>query len=219
MAYRTADGTCNNLKHPFWGASLTALTRWLHAQYENGFNTPRGWNVSKLYNGHPLPSAREVSSRIIATKSITPDPAFSHMLMQWGQFQGRSTFLIDVLFYSSSSRLDHDMSLTVQATSNTRFSDSLRCISSCSFEPPCYPIRVPDDDHLREERGSCLEFVRSAAICLSGETSFLHLPYRREQINSLTSFFDGSNIYGSTVQDAWDLRERSSGKGLLRIHR
>jgi len=200
MAYRTADGTCNNLKHPFWGASLTALSRWLHAQYENGFNTPRGWNVTKLYNGYPLPSAREVSSRIIATKTITPDPAFSHMLMQWGQFQ------------------DHDVTLTVQATSNTRFSDSLRCISSCSFEPPCYPIRVPDDDHLREERGSCLEFVRSAAICLSGETSFLHLPYRREQINSLTSFFDGSNIYGSTVQDAWDLRERSAGKGLLRVH-
>lgn len=116
-------------------------------------------------------------------------------------------------------RLDHDMSLTVQATSNTRFSDSLRCISSCSFEPPCYPIRVPDDDHYREERGSCIEFVRSAAICLSGETSFLHLPYRREQINSLTSFFDASNIYGSTVQDAWDLRERSAGRGLLRIHR
>jgi peroxidase len=111
------------------------------------------------------------------------------------------------------------MSLTVQATSNTRFSDSLRCLSSCSFEPPCYPIRVPDDDHLREERGSCLEFVRSAAICLSGETSFLHLPYRREQINSLTSFFDASNVYGSTVQDAWDLRERSAGKGLLRVHR
>jgi peroxidase len=92
MAYRTADGTCNNLKNPSWGASLTALTRWLHAQYENGFNTPRGWNASKLYNGHILPSAREVSARLIASKTITPDPAFSHMLMQWGQFQGKIVF-------------------------------------------------------------------------------------------------------------------------------
>ncbi len=90
MAYRTADGTCNNLKQPFWGASLTALSRWLHAQYENGFNTPRGWNASKLYNGYVLPSAREVSARLIATKTITPDPAFTHMLMQWGQFQGNN---------------------------------------------------------------------------------------------------------------------------------
>ncbi|CAF1177250.1 unnamed protein product [Didymodactylos carnosus] len=198
--YRTSDGTCNNIQNPYWGASFTVLTRWLHAQYENGFNTPRGWNQSLLYNGYVLPSAREISSRLIATKHITPDPAFSHMLMQWGQF------------------LDHDMSLTVQATSNTRFSDSLRCLSSCSFEAPCYPIRIPEDDHLRDERGSCLEFVRSAALCLSGETSFLHLPYRREQINSLTSYLDASNIYGSTVQDGWDLRERSAGKGLLRTH-
>ena len=89
LAYRTSDGTCNNLKNPFWGASLTAFTRWLHAQYENGFNTPRGWNTTQLYNGHILPSAREVSSRLIASKTITPDPAFSHLLMQWGQFQGR----------------------------------------------------------------------------------------------------------------------------------
>jgi peroxidase len=100
MAYRTADGTCNNLKQPFWGASLTALSRWLHAQYENGFNTPRGWNASKLYNGHILPSAREVSARLIATKTITPDPAFTHMLMQWGQFQGKNELLwiLDFLF-------------------------------------------------------------------------------------------------------------------------
>lgn len=96
MAYRTADGTCNNLKYPFWGASLTALTRWLHPKYENGFNTPQGWNASKLYNGYPLPSAREVSIRLIATKTITPDPAFSHMLMQWGQFQG---IFIVISFY------------------------------------------------------------------------------------------------------------------------
>ena len=224
LAYRTADGTCNNLQHPFWGASLTTLTRWLYAQYENGFNTPRGWNESKLYNGHLLPSAREISARLIVTKTVTPDPAFSHMLMQWGQFQGKIRFekiynYVYIFLINCGKLIDHDMSLTIQATSNTRFSDSLRCVSSCSFESPCYPIRISDDDHLREERGSCLEFIRSAALCLSGETSFFHLPYRREQINSLTSFFDASNIYGSTIQDAWDLRERSVGKGLLRVYR
>lgn len=106
MAYRTADGTCNNLKHPFWGASLTALSRWLHAQYENGFNTPRGWNASKLYNGFILPSAREVSGRLIATKVITPDPAFSHMLMQWGQFQGKYFLLLITMELSFISNVN-----------------------------------------------------------------------------------------------------------------
>ena len=40
--YRTLDGTCNNLRHTMWGASLTPLNRLLPPSYENGFNTPRG---------------------------------------------------------------------------------------------------------------------------------------------------------------------------------
>ncbi|CAI9598021.1 unnamed protein product, partial [Staurois parvus] len=39
--YRTHDGTCNNLQHPMWGASLTAFERLLKSVYENGFNLPR----------------------------------------------------------------------------------------------------------------------------------------------------------------------------------
>jgi hypothetical protein len=39
---RTIDGTCNNLRNPLWGASLTAFKRNIPAQYENGFNTPIG---------------------------------------------------------------------------------------------------------------------------------------------------------------------------------
>ena len=40
--YRTFDGTCNNLQHPMWGASLTPFKRLLPPRYENGFNTPVG---------------------------------------------------------------------------------------------------------------------------------------------------------------------------------
>ena len=35
--YRTFDGTCNNLLHPMWGASLTPFNRLLSPVYENGF--------------------------------------------------------------------------------------------------------------------------------------------------------------------------------------
>lgn len=42
--YRTLDGTCNNLQHPMWGASLTGFKRLLPPIYENNFNTPVGKN-------------------------------------------------------------------------------------------------------------------------------------------------------------------------------
>ena len=52
--YRTFDGTCNNLQHPMWGASLIPLKRMLHPVYENEFNTPVGesfhMEMSHLYH-------------------------------------------------------------------------------------------------------------------------------------------------------------------------
>lgn len=35
-AYRSQDGTCNNLKHPMWGRANIALTRLLSPDYEDG---------------------------------------------------------------------------------------------------------------------------------------------------------------------------------------
>lgn len=40
--YRSFDGTCNNLQHPMWGASLTGFRRVLKPIYENGFSMPIG---------------------------------------------------------------------------------------------------------------------------------------------------------------------------------
>ena len=47
--YRTFDGSCNNLRHPMWGTSLTPLNRLLPPVYENGFNTPRGRQVIYVF--------------------------------------------------------------------------------------------------------------------------------------------------------------------------
>jgi len=40
--YRTLDGTCNNLRNPMLGASLSPLLRLLPPRYENNFNSPVG---------------------------------------------------------------------------------------------------------------------------------------------------------------------------------
>ena len=202
LKYRTFDGTCNNLEHPHRGAANTPLKRLVPADYQNGFSTPRGWNKSQLYNGYMLPNARDVSTHVITTNQISNDTKYSHMLMQWGQF------------------LDHDLTHTVQAASLNRFSNGIACKDSCTNEQPCFPIEVMPNDTLRTYLpNKCMEFVRSAAVCGSGETSLItNKIHQREQVNQLTAFIDASNVYGSNDQDAFDIRERVVNNGKLKVH-
>ena len=127
--YRTIDGSCNNLQHHFWGASLTGFNRLLKSIYENGLNTPvgkctsldfmticwfvlkwylvflQGWNRGQLYHGHSKPSPRLVSSTVISSNFVQPDEYNSHMVMQWGQF------------------LDHDLDHAIPSLATTSRND------------------------------------------------------------------------------------------------
>ncbi|XP_032171563.1 peroxidasin-like protein isoform X2 [Mustela erminea] len=196
--YRAQDGTCNNLQHPTWGASLTAFERILKPAYENGFNLPRGVGRHTLSGRHPLPPPRLVSTELVATATVTPDHQYTHMLMQWGQF------------------LDHDLDHTVPALSTSRFSDGRLCSSVCTNDPPCFPIIIPDSDP-RGTRAPCMFFARSSPVCGSGMTSLvMNSVYAREQINQLTAYIDASNIYGSSERESQILRDYSEPRGLLR---
>ncbi|XP_033967231.1 peroxidasin isoform X1 [Pseudochaenichthys georgianus] len=197
--YRSHDGTCNNLQHPMWGASLTAFVRLLKSVYDNGFNLPRG-ATGQLHNGHSLPLPRLVSTFMMGTETITPDDRYTHMLMQWGQF------------------LDHDMDSTVTALSQSRFSDGQLCTQVCTNDPPCYPIQFPPNDPRQLRSGArCMFFVRSSPVCGSGMTSLLmNSVYPREQINQLTSYIDASNVYGSSRHESEEIRDLASQRGLLR---
>ncbi|XP_073530329.1 peroxidasin homolog isoform X1 [Phyllobates terribilis] len=197
--YRTHDGTCNNLQHPMWGASLTAFERLLKSVYENGFNLPRGVSASRFYNGYPLPLPRMVSTTLIGTHTITPDEQFTHMLMQWGQF------------------LDHDLDSTVVALSQARFSDGQDCSSVCTNDAPCFPVMIPPNDPRVRNNARCMFFVRSSPVCGSGMTSLLmNSVYPREQMNQLTSYIDASNVYGSSDHEAQEIRDAASHRGLLK---
>ncbi|XP_012818358.1 peroxidasin isoform X1 [Xenopus tropicalis] len=196
--YRTHDGTCNNLQHPMWGASLTAFERLLKSVYENGFNLPRGIS-GRIYNGFPLPLPRLVSTTLIGTHTITPDEQFTHMLMQWGQF------------------LDHDLDSTVVALSQARFSDGQDCSVVCTNDAPCFPIMVPPNDPRVRNNARCMSMVRSSPVCGSGMTSLLmNSVYPREQMNQLTSYIDASNVYGSSDHESNEIRDSASHRGLLK---
>ena len=201
--FRSIDGTCNNLDNPLWGSATTPLKRLLNPIYENGFNEPVGWNDIN-YGSKPLPSSREVSLVLLKGHSWEPDPDFTGMLMQWGQF------------------LDHDITLTAMSPSSTHFGRNTLCRDECTNAAPCFPIRKStlesDRLHHDEIQHGCLEFIRSASVCGSGVSSLLVDSFsRREQINSITSFIDASNVYGSDLEKANYLRMDNDPLGRLKM--
>ncbi|XP_064002806.1 thyroid peroxidase [Pogoniulus pusillus] len=203
--YRLITGACNNREHPRWGASNTALARWLPPAYEDGLSQPRGWDPSIRYNGVQLPLVREVTRKIIhaSNEAVTEDNLYSDIIMVWGQY------------------IDHDIAFTPQSTSRTTFLNGLECHMTCEKQNPCFPIEVTTNDSLTVEM-DCLPFYRSSPACGTGDHSILFKNLSvltpRQQINALTSFLDASTVYGSTSATENKLRNLTSKEGLLKVN-
>ncbi|XP_051665838.1 eosinophil peroxidase-like [Manacus candei] len=193
--YRTITGECNNRRHPSLGASNRALARWLPAQYEDGVSIPPGWTEGRRFYGFPLPLVRRVSNEIVRfpPERLRLDQRRSLMFMQWGQF------------------IDHDLDFSPETPARFSFRGEIDCDTSCAKRPPCFPIQIPPNDPRITNRRDCLPFFRSAPACTPGRGV-------REQVNALTSFLDGSVVYGSEVAVARRLRDRSRGLGLLAVN-
>ncbi|KAF7286457.1 hypothetical protein GWI33_005099 [Rhynchophorus ferrugineus] len=188
--FRTADGTCNNMDHPWRGSSMFPMQRFIAPVYEDGLQRVR----LSLF-GDPLPSPRQIS-KVIHVDRNKEVHSVTLMFMQWGQF------------------IDHDVTSTVKMRS---FNDSVpRCCDQGGrqflhpdlLHPACLPIQVaPTDPFLSRFGIRCIEFTRSAPSsridCQLGW---------REQINQVTSYIDASTIYGSDVETANALRTFRDGK-------
>ena len=137
--YRTYDGTCNNQQNKLWGASEIPFKRLLYPMYEDGVNSPIGWDPNKLYYGYRLPNAREVSHEIMSTPSITASLKFTDLMMVWGQY------------------LDHDIDHIPKTNS--------LCTETCKQKSPyCFPVLAPEDDP-RLDPGDCIPLTRSTRVC------------------------------------------------------
>ncbi|XP_022650761.1 peroxidase-like isoform X2 [Varroa destructor] len=191
--YRTADGSCNNLEHAEWGKSFTCLRRLLPPRYADGVSMPR---ISET--GLQLPNPRLVSTTIHVDLD-RPSRHVSHMLMQWGQF------------------LDHDFALSPIMSHPEEIvdlgnpNDVVDCCSpNKRHDPKCFSFDIPENDKFFSKYGEhCMNFPRSARCpqCALGP---------RQQIDALTSFIDGSNIYGSNQEDTYRLRTLA-GDGRLKF--
>ncbi|KTF74385.1 hypothetical protein cypCar_00047333 [Cyprinus carpio] len=168
--YRTITSVCNNRRNPLLGASNTAFTRWLPAQYEDGISQPKGWDPNKLHNDAALPLVRLVSNRILSTADadIESDREFTFMLTIFGQW------------------VDHDLTLTPFSPSIRSFSNGLNCDESCERSEPCFPIPAPPGDpRLRPD--TCLPVFRSSPACGSGNTAYMFGDVRVDENTALTS--------------------------------
>ncbi|OTF78511.1 Thyroid peroxidase-like protein, partial [Euroglyphus maynei] len=173
---------CNNRKHPEWGASVSPFLRLLPSNYEDGLAKPIGWFDNDWWKNLNVrqrrPNPRKVTQELLSTQDITNDEWHNHLLMQFGQF------------------LDHD--LTFAALSDNRNlleNDIVDCERTCQNVEPCYSILRTDIED------KCIEFKRSAEYCGTGYTSVIFGQLiQREQVNIITSFIDGSQIYGNNLE-------------------
>ena len=195
LRYRTYDGTCNNFFYPLYGAALTPFLRVIPAEYEDGISTPVGQSQALAGNhtSPPWPSARHISWKVIRSNTTSPGgeeegavvlgAGITHMVMQWGQF------------------LDHDLDLSPV------FDEEC----GCNHTRKCFPIHVHENDTTfgatSSNVGHCLTFSRSLPTCRL--ESAASVP--RDQVNQITSFIDGSQVYGSSDKLALSLRSRAGG--------
>ncbi|XP_044529535.1 lactoperoxidase [Gracilinanus agilis] len=196
--YRTITGECNNRRDPILGSSNRALARWLPAEYEDGISLPYGWTPGAKRNGFPLPLVRDVSNQIAGylNKPDEPDPSWSLMLMQWGQW------------------VDHDLDFAPDTELIVNEHSKKQCDELCIQEDNCFPIMFPPGDPKLKKQGPCMPFFRAGFVCPSDPSSSL----TREQINALTSFLDASMVYGPEPLLANKLRNMSSPLGLMAVN-
>jgi peroxidase len=142
----------------------------------------------------PLPPPTLVSTELAGAVAVTPDPRYTHMLTQWGQF------------------VEHYLDHAGPSLSSARFSGGQLCSSNCTHDPPCFPMTDIHGDP------PCVVFARSSPVCGSRTTSsMMNSVHAREQINQPTAYLDASNVYGSSEQESQALRDPSAPGGLLRI--
>ncbi|XP_067144092.1 uncharacterized protein [Centruroides vittatus] len=182
--YRSYSGHCNNVQNPLWGNANTRYLRYLPPNYADAISVPR-----QSITGDYLPSARKISLEV-HTESDRSHPHVTAILTIFGEF------------------VYHDISHTSQSAGYGGHRIKCCQVQLEYFHPECYPIPIPViDSKTGSTKHECMDYVRSSPVPRTGCTLG-----PREQINQVTSYLDGSVIYGSSQRESRFLRTFDRGK-------
>ncbi len=131
----------------------------------------------------PLPNPREVAMKVHSARKTFPET--TQFLTFFGQ------------------HIDHDIVLTARSTYKNGEEKNCACGNK---DDDCFNIPIPYGDYYNKDQ-KCFPFARSSAASKNFDCKFSH----REQLNSVTHWLDLSNIYGSSVFTAKDLRTYKNG--------
>nr|XP_027204017.1 peroxidase-like [Dermatophagoides pteronyssinus] len=141
--YRTLDGSCNNLRSPYWGRSFSCHIRLLPPDYGDGLYAMR---LSK--SGHSLPGARTISNYVTQNRDLRS--VYTSLMVSFGQF------------------INHDMT----STANYRQTTSKQIDCCKQADPKCVAIMMDSVNDYVETvyKTKCMNFIRSqpCALCKLG---------------------------------------------------
>ena len=145
--YRSVDGSCNNLRIPWWGKKETPFKRILAAEYDDGINSPKTYSKIK---GKYLPNPRSVAMEIHAARRTFPET--TQMLIFFAQF------------------VDHDVTFTSKTTYNNGVEKKCSCGAN---DEDCFQIPIPKNDKWNKDQ-QCFPFTRSSAAIYNFECKFAY---------------------------------------------
>ncbi|XP_065219867.1 chorion peroxidase-like [Planococcus citri] len=190
--YRFLDGRCNNLKHLTWGMTNHTIVRLLPAVYSTNEKDPPGTPRVSAVDGAPLQSTRVISNDFF-TDHHFPSKQYTLAFMVMSQL-----FTHDVL---SLKLRNPPLTGCCQNGGTVR-------VPQANWDPGCLGIDIPKDDRYYSQFNiQCSQVFRAAFSSDDG----CKLP-EVEQAISVTSYFDGSVVYGASDDIAKLLRSPDDGK-------
>jgi len=190
--YRSIDGSCNNLKHSYYGASWTILGRVAIPRYGDKVH-----EVRRSVEGYALPLVRKLRYTALPDKNVE-EKSVNMMFSNYGQFITHD--LVHTPFYQANDGLFLDCCQGYKGGEG-------------QVHPKCYALSIHGDPfYSRTTRETCLNFARAIVAPNYGCTAGYANP-----LNLQTSHMDLSLQYGIGYNDSHNLRVHKDG--LLKMSR